>query len=267
MKWTMKIIGLLSDFGLRDSYVSEMKVVILSMCAEATMVDISHEIRKFDVRMGAFVLASAARFFPKGSIFLAVVDPGVGSERASLIVESERSLYVGPDNGLLMMSALREGLRGVYKIDSHRYVKESVSATFHGRDVFARVAGELAMGALPCTIGSQFPDYVDPGFREPIVEGNSASGEVVHVDDFGNIVTNIDALHVERIGLSGRRSASLMIGRRRLKAPFVRTYVEIPEGTVGCLIGSHGFLEIATNRGDASRTVQAKPGSKVTVRA
>jgi len=263
----MKIIGLLSDFGLRDSYVSEMKAVILSICPEATMVDISHEIRKFDVRMGAFVLASAARSFPKGSIFLAVVDPEVGSERASLIVESQRSLYVGPDNGLLMMSAFREGLRGVYKIDSRKYIKESVSATFHGRDIFARVAGELATGALPRNIGSQVSDYVAPGFRQPIIEKNSASGEVLHVDDFGNIVTNIDALHVEGIGLSAGRSATLMIGRKRLNAPFVRTYIEIPEGTVGCLIGSHGFFEIAMNRRNASRPVRAKSGSKVTVRA
>jgi len=263
----MKIIGLLSDFGLRDSYVSEMKAVILSICPEATMVDISHEIRKFDVRMGAFVLASAARSFPKGSTFLAVVDPEVGSKRAPLIVESQRSMYVGPDNGLLMMSAFREGLRRVYKINSHKYIKESISATFHGRDIFARVAGELAMGTLPRNIGSAVSNYVDPGFREAAIEENAVNGEVLHVDDFGNIVTNIDTLHAERIGLSAGKTATIMIGRKRLNAPFVRTYIEIPERTVGCLIGSHGFFEIAMNRRNASRAVGARSGSKVTVRA
>ncbi len=151
----MKIVGLLSDFGLRDSYVAEMKAVILSKCPEARLLDISHEIRKFDVHMGAFVLASAVPSFPKGAIFLAVVDPGVGSERLPLVVQSDRSLYVGPDNGLLMLAACREGLRCVYRIDNSRYLTNTVSATFHGRDVFAHVVGDLAIGISPSDIGPQ----------------------------------------------------------------------------------------------------------------
>jgi len=260
----MKIIGLLSDFGLRDSYVAEMKAAILSRCPEARLLDISHEIRKFDVRMGAFVLASAARSFPKDSIFLAVVDPGVGSERMSLVVESDRSLYVGPDNGLLMLAALRERVRCVYRIDNVRYLATVASATFHGRDIFARVVGDLATGIPPSEIGPRTPDYVKPEFHKPVVEKEFINGEVLHVDDFGNVVTNIDESNIRAIGLGDRMI--LRAGRRRMRLQLVRTYDEIPEGCVGCLFGSHGFLEIAMKMKRASRFMHVRAGSKLAIK-
>jgi len=261
----MKVIGLLSDFGLRDSYVAEMKAVILSICPEATLLDISHRIRKFDVRMGAFVLASAARSFPDGSIYLAVVDPGVGSERRPLIVQSNRSLYVGPDNGLLMLSAAREGLRSVYCIEDQKYLRGTVSETFHGRDVFARVVGDLANGVPPLEIGFEVKNYVKPEFSRPVVNEYSIGCEVLHVDDFGNVVTNVDASSIKKSNLTSGRTMILTVGRRRLRLGFVRTYNEIPEGALGCLVGSHGFLEIAMRMRDASKAARVKPGSKLKI--
>lgn len=263
----MKIVGLLSDFGLRDSYVAEMKAVILSKCPEARLLDISHEIRKFDVHMGAFVLASAVPSFPEEAIFLAVVDPGVGSERLPLVVQSDRSLYVGPDNGLLMLAACREGLRCVYRIDNSRYLTNTVSATFHGRDVFAHVVGDLAIGISPSDIGPRVSNYVDLEFRKLTIQEDAISCQVLHVDDFGNIVTNIGALDVKTVGLTLGNTMTLKAGRKTWKLRFVRTYDDICEGAVGCLFGSHGFLEIAMRRRNVSRVVDVRPGSKLTIRS
>ncbi|MDH5439413.1 MAG: SAM-dependent chlorinase/fluorinase, partial [Candidatus Bathyarchaeota archaeon] len=128
----MSIITLLTDFGLRDPYVAEMKAVILRISPDAKIVDISHEVKKFDVRMGAFILEQAARYFPDGTVHVAVVDPGVGMERRPIIVETNRKLYVGPDNGLLMLAALKDDVRSIHKITNPRYMLEKVSRTFHG---------------------------------------------------------------------------------------------------------------------------------------
>jgi S-adenosylmethionine hydrolase len=263
----MKIIGLLSDFGLRDSYVAEMKAVILSRCPDVRLIDISHEIPKFDVQMGAFVLASATSSFPKGSIFLAVVDPGVGSERMPLIVQSGRSLYVGPDNGLLMLAAFREELRSVYRIETGRYCARAISATFHGRDIFAPVVGDLANDIPVSDIGSPVSNFVEPEFCRPVAKDRSVDCQVLHVDDFGNIVTNVNISDLGEIGLTFGDTVILKRGRKRLKLRFVRIYDEIPEETVGCLLGSHGFLEIAMRMRNASRAIHVRPGSKLTIGA
>jgi len=262
----MTIVGLLSDFGLRDSYVSEMKATVLSRCPDARLVDISHEIRKFDVRMGAFVLASAARSFPEGSIFLAIVDPMVGSERMPLVVQSKRSLYVGPDNGLLMLAAIREGLQAVYCIDEQKYLSSTVSATFHGRDLFAHVVGDLTDGVPSSNVGSLVTDFVRPNFGQPIADVGVMRCEVLHVDDFGNVVTNADFSSVKRSSLTSGKRLNLLVGRTRLRLMFVRTYDDIPEGTIGCLIGSHDFLEIAMKMRNASKMIGVRPGSKLKIR-
>ena len=136
----MSLISLLTDFGLLDSFVGEMKGVILSICPDARIVDITHQVEKFDVRMGAFLLAGAASYFPAGTVHVAVVDPGVGSKRRPIVVETARAVYVGPDNGLLVPAAQREGIHHVYELTTRSFMREKVSATFHGRDVFAPAA-------------------------------------------------------------------------------------------------------------------------------
>lgn len=261
----MPVITLLSDFGLRDPYVAEMKAVILSLCPQATIVDVSHGIRKFDIRMGAFILASAAPYFPKGTIHVAVVDPGVGTRRRPIIVETRRSLYVGPDNGLLMLSAQNEEISRVYHVTNWRYMLPKVSRTFHGRDVFSCAAANLARGVPPSEFGPEIRDYVTPKFAMPALKEEKILGEVVHVDDFGNLVTNITAKTLENAGIREGLPISVRLEGKTLRLKLCKAYGEVPLQQPLAIIGSSGFLEVSVNQGDASEKFSAKAGSPVEV--
>lgn len=261
----MPIITLLSDFGLKDPYVAEMKAVILSICPEATIVDISHEIRKFDVRMGAFVLASAAPYFPSGTIHVAVVDPGVGTKRRPIIVETRRTFYVGPDNGLLMLSAKKEEIHHVHNITSRRYVLPKVSRTFHGRDIFSCAAANLAKGVSPPKFGPEIHDYVTPRFAKPYLKGDELFGEVLHVDGFGNVVTNISVKDLEKMGLQEGRFLHVKLKNKTLEVKLCSAYGEVPIQSPLAIIGSSDFLEVSVNQGDASKAFQVKTGDPIKV--
>jgi len=261
----LQIITLLSDFGLRDPYVAEMKAVILSICPEATIIDISHEIRKFDIRMGAFVLASAAPYFPSDTIHVAVVDPGVGTKRRPIIIETDRSFYVGPDNGLLMLSAQKEGIRHAYHIASREYVLPKISRTFHGRDIFSCAAAHLARGISPSKFGPEIHDYVMPEFAKPCFKEGKLFGEIVHIDDFGNVVTNISEKELEKIGIHKGRFLHVKLGDKTLKIKFCSAYSEVPIQSPLTIIGSSDFLEVAVNQGDASKTFNVKTGDTIQV--
>jgi len=196
------IISLLTDFGLKDPYAAEMKAVILSLCPNARIVDITHLVEKFNVRMGAFTLASAAPYFPKGTIHVAVVDPSVGTKRRALLVETDEAFCIGPDNGVLMLAAKKHKIKHVYSITNKRYMLPEVSSTFHGRDIFAPAAAHLAKGSRPDDFGPEIKDYLVPEFAEPQVSLNELTGEVLYIDDFGNIITNISKNHLEKIGVT-----------------------------------------------------------------
>lgn len=257
------IITLLSDFGSKDAYVAEMKAVVLSICPEARIVDISHEIRKFDVRMGAFVLASATPYFPKGTIHVVVVDPGVGTKRRGIVVETQQSFYLGPDNGVLMLAAQKEDILHVYHLTNKKYMLPNVSHTFHGRDVFAPMAAHLARGCKPSDFGRQIHDYVVPKFSKPSVKRNEVFGEVIHIDDFGNVITNVRAEDLEKAGIpkTAKLQASLM--GKTLVLKFCSTYGDVPEKTPLALIGSHGFLELSVNQGNASEFFNITIGNTI----
>lgn len=263
---TVPLVTFLSDFGLKDPYVAEMKAVVLSICPQARLVDISHEIEKFNIRMGAFVLASAILYFPKGTIHVAVVDPGVGTKRRALLVEAKRAFFVGPDNGLLMLAAERMGIRHVYEITNRRFMLSHVSHTFHGRDIFAPVAAHLANGYKPSDFGSEIHDYVVPKFVKPRLTKSALVGEVLHIDDFGNIVTNISRVEFEKTGI---REGAMVRFRLRdkevIKLKFRSTYGEVSVGKSLALIGSHDFLEISTNQGNASKKFRVRAGDTVAV--
>jgi len=259
------IITLLSDFGLKDPYVAEMKAIILSVCPQAHLVDVSHEIEKFNIRMGAFVLASAASYFPDGTIHVAVVDPGVGTKRRAILVETKDMLFVGPDNGLLMLTAQRQGIRHVYNLTNTRYMLPCVSRTFHGRDVFAPSAAHLANGCKPSDFGSEIHDYVIPKFAKPRLTKNALLGEVLHVDDFGNIVTNISRAELEKTGIQVGAVFRLRLRDRALKLRFCSAYGEVSVGESLALIGSHDFLEISLNQGNASKKFGVRTGDAVAV--
>jgi S-adenosylmethionine hydrolase len=262
---TVSIITLLSDFGLKDPYVAEMKAVILSIHPQTRIVDITHEIEKFNIRMGAFVLASATPYFPAGTIHVAVVDPGVGTKRRPIIVETKHSYYVGPDNGLLMLAVQKEGTGHVYHVNNPRYMLPRVSRTFHGRDIFAPVAAHLAKGNPPSEFGQEIQDYAFPGFAKPHVRKSELFGEVLHIDDFGNVISNISAKDLEKIGMYEGRSLRVKLEDKTLTLKLCSAYGEVPARTPLAIIGSSDFLEVSINQGSASRTFKAKIGDSLRV--
>jgi len=261
----MSIITLLSDFGLRDSYVAEMKGVILSIKPDAVIIDITHQVEPFNVRMGAYILARAAPRFPPGTIHVAVVDPGVGTSRRSIVVEGRRSFYVGPDNGLLVLAAKREGVKGVYEIRNPKYLPEEVSGTFHGRDIFSRVAAYLAKGVPPSDFGPELKRYVQPSYTQVERVCGGLVGEVVHIDNFGNVVTNISEEDMEEIGVQRGTLLCVDLAGKGLRLRFCSAYGEVPIGTPLAIIGSGGFLELSINQGDAARKYGSRVSDRVEV--
>jgi S-adenosylmethionine hydrolase len=261
----LPIITLLSDFGVKDPYVAEMKAVVLSICPEATLVDISHEIEKFDVRMGAFVLASAAPHFPSGSVHVAVVDPGVGTSRRPIIIETKCSYYVGPDNGLLLLSARKEGIRRVYHITNRRYMLPKISRTFHGRDVFSCAAAYLAKGIFPSELGSEIHDYSVPKYAKPQLDGGKLFGGILYIDGFGNLITNISTGDLEKLGVREEQFLAVKLSDKTFKVRLCSAYGEVPVGSLLAVIGGSDFLELSVNQGSAAKKFAVKAGGAVQV--
>lgn len=259
------IISLLTDFGLIDPFVAEMKAVILSICPQAKIIDVSHEIEKFDIRMGAFTLAEAAPCFPTGTIHVAVVDPGVGSSRRAIVVETRGGTYVGPDNGLLMPAAEREGIAGVFEITNRSFMREPVSSTFHGRDIFASTAAHLANGRRLAECGPMIQDYMKSPFQPAKIHGGHADCEVMHIDSFGNVITNLTRTHFSQLNLRKGVNVSIHVGRKTLRGTAIETYADLRRGQVGLMIGSHDFVELACRESNAARRLGVRRGSVVRV--
>lgn len=255
------VITLLSDFG--DVYPASMKGVILGINPEAQIVDISHSIPRHDINAGAFVLMAAARYFPSQTVHIAVVDPGVGTERRTIAVKAgaeERTHYfIGPDNGLLIPAAKSIGELEVYEIANRRLFLPGVSPAFHGRDIFAPIGARISKGLDIKEVGRQIFDFVSLDFGEGSKEGDSLKGGVIFIDSFGNIVTNI---HSKIAGF--KHGDVVEIQRKRI--PFYDSYGFCKKGEPLALIGSHGFLEIAVNQGNASLFFDKKQGDEITVR-
>jgi len=266
IKATIPIITLLSDFGLRDAYVAEMKAAILSISPDTSIVDISHEIEKFNIRMGAFILASATPYFPQGTVHVAVVDPGVGTKRRPIIIQTRQNFYVGPDNGLLLLSARKEEISHVYHIKNPKYMRPKISATFHGRDIFAPVAAYLAMGCSPSQFGPEIQDYVVPQFAKSYMKKCEVIGEVIYVDDFGNVVTNISSKDLEELETRISDLLHVRIGRNTFDMRFCSAYGEVPARTPLIIVGSHDFLEFSINQGNASKMFKLKIGDSFSIR-
>ena len=261
----MSIISLLSDFGQKDPYVAEMKAVILSVNPQAQVIDVTHEIEKFNIRMGAYVLASAVPYFPPKTVHVAVVDPGVGTKRRPIIAETKRSLYVGPDNGLLMLAAHKEELVNVYHITNPEYMLPKVSRTFHGRDIFAPAAAHLTRGTEPFEFGPEIDDYFFPEFAKPATNNGEMVGEVLHIDGFGNVISNISVDDLENAGFCEGSSLVVTLGGESLIVPFCSAYGEVPVGAILALIGSSNFLEVAVNQGNACRALKTNVGDQFCV--
>jgi S-adenosylmethionine hydrolase len=259
------IVTLTTDFGEDSPYVAAMKGVLLAINPAARLVDLSHQIPPQDVRHAAFFLAAAVPYFPPGVIHVVVVDPGVGSERALLYVEVQGHRLLAPDNGCwTLLAAGGVGAPAVIRLAEPRYWRQPVSATFHGRDILAPVAGHLSLGIDPETLGPRVEEWVRLDMPSPQPGKNSWTGEVVFVDHFGNLITNIPA---ESLGAVPHPESRLTVGKKSIRRfCWVRTYSEAKPGTLVALISSTGMLEIAVNQGNAARRLGAAVGTPVTVR-
>lgn len=250
---------------MRDPYVAEMKAVILNICPTATIIDITHQVDPFNVRMGAYVLATAANYFPRDTIHVAVVDPGVGTERRPLLLQTQQSFFVGPDNGLLLLAAEQQGVVCIREITNTRLMNSNVSNTFHGRDVFAPAAAHLANGVSPTDFGSETHRAVKPSFVNVTLRDGNLIGEILHIDNFGNVITNITAEHMMQIGTTD--ALHIELAHQKLKLKFCKTYAEAKLHQPLALIGSQGYFEIAVNKGSAARKFNLKPGDKIKISA
>lgn len=258
------VITLLTDFGSGDAYVGCMKGVILSICPHARVVDISHRIPKFNIRYGAFVLMQSFRYFPEGTIHMAIVDPGVGTRRRPLVIETSRYFFVGPDNGVLTLAASEDGVRRVVEIASERYTISGPSKTFAGREVFAPVAAHIAKGVPIGEIGPEIDKFQVLSIPKPTVAEDHVIGEVFVVDSFGNLITNIRSSDVER-RIAPRLLLKVEVRGVVKDILFASTYGDMEKGQALALVGSSGFLEISVNQGNASLVFKAKQGDHVKV--
>jgi hypothetical protein len=254
------LITLTSDFGLRDPYVASMKGVIYTITKNARVVDLTHEIPPQDVFEGALFLAGAIPYFPEGTIHVAVIDPGVGTDRHPIVVSAGDQILVCPDNGLPTLFLQKHPLQEAWIIKNPRFLRETVSATFHGRDVFAPTAAHLASGAALHEVGEELDTIVTLDVPRPRQDSAQClHGEIVHVDRFGNLVTNI---HRSMIGDAAPHV--IRAGRHRLRG-LRRTYAAAPPGTALALFDSADYLEIAINGGNAHAALRLGPGDEVSV--
>jgi S-adenosylmethionine hydrolase len=257
------IITLTSDFG-PGRYVAAMKGVILSINPQAVVVDLDHGVKPQDVREGAFVLYTTLPSFPQ-AIHVAVVDPGVGTSRRPLVVETDRGALVGPDNGLLIPAAKLLGLRRVSEISNRKYMRPAISKTFHGRDIFAPVAAHLSLGVPVPEIGQEVADYHELDFGVPQTGPQGLSGSVIHVDRFGNLITNIPGESLERWDSYGG-SLEVDVGGRNVRATLARTYGEVPRGSFLVIVGSSDLVEVSVNGGSAAESLGARAGFSLALR-
>ena len=260
------LITLLTDFGSRDSYVGVLKGVIAGICPEAAVVDLTHAVPPQDIRAGAFHLLVACPYFPAGSVHLAVVDPGVGTDRRLIAVEAGGHRFVGPDNGLLRWIVERlagDNWRAVQLTEPRYWLAPAseVSQTFHGRDIMAPVAAHLAAGVALERLGSPVGALEGTPLPRPVRDGERLRGEILHVDHFGNAITNIRRAHVSAPGGALR----VDIGPHTLSGP-VESYAGVGVGEPLVIWGSAGFLEVAVREGSAAGALGIRVGDPVVVR-
>jgi S-adenosyl-L-methionine hydrolase (adenosine-forming) len=254
------MITLTSDFGYEDPYVAEMKGVILSINPNAKIIDITHGVEKFNIRMGAFMLSSAAPYFIRGTVHLAVVDPSVGTERRAILVQTKKGFFIGPDNGILMLAAQYQVIEHIYELTNPKFMLSKVSYTFHGRDIFAPAAAHLDIGVKLSEFGPEINDPVEPEFASVKRKNGSLIGEVLHIDGFGNLITNISSREIAQ-----SKRANIKLQNLSQNLAFGKTYAQAKPQQPLVLIGSHGFLEIAVNQGNAAAKFHVAVGDRIEV--
>jgi S-adenosyl-L-methionine hydrolase (adenosine-forming) len=239
------ILTLTTDFGASDHYVGAMKGVILGICPRVQIVDICHQVTPYAIAEGAYVIAQAYECFPKKTAHVVVVDPEVGTARRPILVEAAGQFFIGPDNGVLSMVYSRQKHK-VRVIENQVYFRQPVSATFHGRDIFAPVAAHLAAGVAAARMGKPIKDYLQPDFLNPQRTGERTwTGRILKIDRFGNIVTNFHIRDMPCVH-------SVTLGRRKIST-LAGNYAEGRPGELILIVGSAGYLEVSVNQGSAAK--------------
>jgi S-adenosyl-L-methionine hydrolase (adenosine-forming) len=256
------IVTLTTDFGTSDYYAGAMKGVILTLCPAANIVDISHEVQAFSVRQGAYLLHQASLCFPPKTIHVAVIDPGVGTARRPVLVEACGQYFIGPDNGVFAsITALDPKAKG-RELTNAKLFRQPVSKTFHGRDIFASVAGHLATGVLPSRAGKRIEDLARVDFAKPLRYAKRVwTGTVIHIDRFGNLITNF---HIDDFPQLPRAEFDLAVGLEKTSL-LVGTFGEASPGELVSYIGSSGNLEVAVNQGSAAARLRVGVGAPVEI--
>ncbi|RMG16083.1 MAG: hypothetical protein D6731_06885 [Planctomycetota bacterium] len=257
---TSPVITLLTDFGTRDVYAGVMRGVIANLAPRARVIDLTHEVRPQAVADAAFLLEAAAPYFPWGTVHVAVVDPGVGSERRILCARTSRATYLAPDNGLLSRVLERDPPARVVSVENRVYFLPEVSHTFHGRDIFAPVAAHLAQGLDPCRLGPEVDAIVPlelPRARER--EPGVIEAHIIYADRFGNLVSDVAVGDVPAI-------AEAELGGVRIAGPLCKRYVDRDPGQLLLLEGSTGLLEVSVNQGSAQEALGAAVGDELILR-
>lgn len=258
-----KIITMLTDFGLKDPYVPIMKAVIKSIVPNVEIVDISHEVRKFNVQEASYILLVTYNYFPKETIHLVVVDPGVGSGREPILVKTKNYVFIGPNNGVLTPAILEDGIIEVRVLENEDLFLKPISSTFHGRDIFAPVAAHVARGVSLEIIGRRLDlgkivktDYYVKAERK----GSKITGSIIYIDTFGNLITSIPS---SMLDLEFGEYVKLKIRGKVVELPYHPTFSQVPKGEPLIYPGSLGRLEVGVNMGDASSLFKAEIGDRV----
>ena len=261
-------LAIITDFGYRDHYAGAMKGVIASIAPGATVIDITHGIPAHSVVAGAIALRESWRYFPARTVFLAVVDPGVGTARAPIAIETHAGArFVGPDNGLLWLAANQAEIKRIVKLTSLRHRLTNVSATFHGRDIFAPAAAYLWRGASISALGPALRSIVRLDLPPPVDSARELRGEVIYVDGFGNLVSNIDRQTAAQFGSRFHHKSLSVRIKRGAAMRLLDAYGDAPKGAPLAIFGSFGLLEVAVRDGSAAAHFAAGPGASVSLAA
>jgi hypothetical protein len=259
-------IALLTDFGTSDHYVGVMKGVIAGICPEARIIDLSHHVRRQDVTQAAFLLSASYSYFPDDTIFACVVDPGVGTDRDVVCARFQKRLFVAPDNGLLSILESENDMDSLYTVENDEYLlqgQEGSRTTFDGRDVFAPAAAHLADGVDPDDLGPPRGRLKDLSLPHPVkTAAGMLNGQIIHVDQFGNLITNISAATLQATFRTSLQKVKVRIGGQTIDG-ISRGYADAEEGEVLALISSSGYLEVAVNQGSATDKLGCSRGDEV----
>tara|TARA_R110000868_G_scaffold408293_5_gene690994 strand:- start:25657 stop:26445 length:789 start_codon:yes stop_codon:yes gene_type:complete len=256
-----QIITFTTDFGLLDHYVSAMKAVILGIAPEARLIDVSNDIPAQDIMAGAWVVRNSAFLFPPNTVHLVVVDPGVGTDRNPIVLKIEDQYFVGPDNGIFSL-LYDEFKYKAYKLNSAKYWRKDRSRTFHGRDIFAPVAAHISNGVSLEELGEPIKELVTYHWAVPLGDKDGLQGWVIHIDRFGNLITNISENLLE--DTAGRRKVKIYVGNTIIDH-LVNTFGDVEPGEPVAFIGSSGMLEVGINKGNAAKMLSVDKGAQISL--